>query len=204
MSPPLLLSLLLCAPLTWAVGLPLPAADLQAPADARVQAEYRRLSGELRSLARRQHWAGAERAYQELAALGLPIALEDLVAGGEAARALGELGLAYERLAAAARLDGRREIVDWLWAVDQQYGRVRLRVEPAGAAGVLTAAAPPILPEPRLCVEVAQRRLAEAGVFEGLLPAGSYTLGGQRFEVQPGAPPLVLTVGEPGARSRRR
>ncbi|MCK6519672.1 hypothetical protein L6R46_32010, partial [Myxococcota bacterium] len=110
-------------------------ADEGAPAvsardEAYRKAEAKRLSDELEKLVRRQAWAGAARTYVELEALGLPLGVDDLYAGALTARQLGEMALVYERLLAAAKLDGRREIVEWLWAIDTGYGRVTVAGDP--------------------------------------------------------------------------
>ena len=183
------------------------AAEEGAPAvsardEAYRKAEAKRLSDELEKLVRRQAWAGAARTYAELEAIGLPLGVDELYAGALTARQLGEMALVYERLLAAAKLDGRREIVDWLWAIDTGYGRVSLAGDPASPP-TLSADSPPLLPEQRACVEAAQRHLSESGRFDGLLPAGTYRVNGVAVEVIPGEDPVVLDL-TPAPTGRRR
>ncbi|MCK6524440.1 hypothetical protein L6R49_23795 [Myxococcota bacterium] len=201
MTGPLLTLLLFVIPVASAAEEGAPA--VSARDEAYRKAEAKRLSDELEKLVRRQAWAGAARTYAELEALGLPLGVDELYAGALTARQLGEMGLVYERLLAAAKLDGRREIVDWLWAIDTGYGRVTVIGDPS-APPTLTADAPPLLPEQRACIETAQRHLAESARFEGLLPAGTYRVNGAPIEVTPGAEPIVLDLApEPTGRRRR-
>lgn len=167
--------------------------DAEIEPDARTQAEYRRLSDELSKLTEKQIWVGAERTYQQLEALGLELSFDDHVAGAHSARQAGEIGLTYDRLTAAARLQPDREVVEWLWTLDQEYGRVVLRVEPPGEAP-FQAARVPFAPDARRCIEVAGEHLSSAGRFEGMLPVGGYQLGGQEFTVSPGRVAVEITV----------
>lgn len=201
MSGPLLTLLLLGIPAVSAADEGAPA--VSARDEAYRKAEAKRLSDELEKLVRRQAWAGAARTYAELEALGLPLGVDELYAGALTARQLGEMALVYERLLAAAKLDGRREIVEWLWAIDTGYGRVTITGDPE-APPTLSPESPPILPEPRACVETAQRHLAETGRFDGLLPAGVYRVNGALVEVTPGEPPVVLDLTPPPSGRRRR
>jgi hypothetical protein len=200
MTGPLLTLLMLVIP---AVSV---AAEGAPPVSARDEAyrkaEAKRLSDELEKLVRRQAWAGAARTYAELEALGLPLGVDELYAGALTARQLGEMALVHERLLAAAKLDGRREIVEWLWAIDTSYGRVTVKGDPA-APPTLSAEIPPLLPEQRACVETAQRHLAETGRFDGLLPAGAYRVNGVPVEVIPGEDPVELDL-TPAPSGRRR
>lgn len=200
MTGPLLTLLIFVIPVVSAAEEGAPA--VSARDEAYRKAEAKRLSDELEKLVRRQAWAGAARTYGELEALGLPLGVDELYAGALTARQLGEMALVYERLLAAAKLDGRREIVDWLWAIDTGYGPVTLAGDPE-APPTLSADTPPMLPEQRACVETAQRHLAETGRFDGLLPAGTYRVNGVPVEVIPGAAPVVLDL-TPAPTGRRR
>jgi hypothetical protein len=157
------------------------------------QAEYYRLHDECRKLARRQVWPGVERLYLEMEATGAVLVYEDYLAGAMAARDAGDVLLAYERLTAAAKLNGTREVIDWLWSIDTAYGRVELRTEPLGPAE-LSVAAMPMLPDQRAAIEAAQRQLQEGGSYSGMLPAGTYTFAGQEFTVTPGPKEVLILV----------
>lgn len=168
------------------------------------QAEYYRLHDECIKLARRQLWPGVERLYLEMEATGAALVYEDYLAGAMAARDAGDVLLAYERLTAAAKLNGTREVIDWLWSIDTAYGRVELRTEPLGPAE-LSVAAMPMLPDQRAAIEAAQRQLRESGSYDGMLPAGTYTFAGQEFSVTPGPKEVLILVRpvEPEEKKRR-
>lgn len=172
-----------------------PVASEQAPVEISkaAQAEYYRLHDECRKLARRQLWPGVERLYLEMEATGAALVYEDYLAGAMAARDAGDVLLAYERLTAAAKLNGTREVIDWLWSIDTAYGRVELRTEPLGPAE-LSVATMPMLPDQRAAIEAAQRQLAEGGSYSGMLPAGTYTFAGQEFTVTPGPKEVMILV----------
>ncbi len=157
-----------------------------------VQAEYYRLSDELKKLAGRQAWAGAARRFDDLLDLELPLTYDHWLAGAMAARNLGDPSAAYERLTEAARLEGNHEVVDWLWTLDTEYGRVTLRTEVKKPT--LTAAAMPLLPDQRASVERAMAQVAESGSFTGMLPKGDYTLSGHSFSVSPGPQAVEIVI----------
>ena len=148
-------------------------------------AEGRRLAQDIRQLAAREAWVGVERKFQELVALGVPLTYEDWWRGAQAARSLGRVDEVYLRLQAAAALDPTREALDWLYAIDSNYGHVSLRAEPPlGVA--LRVAEMPFDPDARLAVEWAVAEVGRAAAFEGLLPRGSYDFAAHPFVVEPG------------------
>ncbi|MED5370529.1 MAG: hypothetical protein VX899_05935 [Myxococcota bacterium] len=157
------------------------------------QAEYYRLHDECMKLAKRQLWDGVARLYLEMEATGAALRYDDYVAGAMAARHAGDVLLAYERLQAAAKLDGTREVIDWLWTIDTQFGRVELRTDPQAPAS-LEPARMPMLPDQRAAVEHAQAQLAQTGAFVGFLPAGDYSFAGQGFTVQAGPKEVLILV----------
>jgi len=182
---PLLLSLLL----TSTPALAARSSDVQ-------QSEYHRLSGEMRSLCRRQAWQGVDRTYRALVATGVEPSALDHVRGADAARALGDIASARERLLASVRLQVHRDAIEELYRIDTELGRVAL------AGEGLSAEAPPWLPEHRAAVAFAAERLAEEGRFVGFLPPGAYRLGDHRIEVVAGE---SLTIeADPDDRPRRR
>ncbi len=161
-----------------AFGAPTPPAD-------RSQAEHLRLSGELDQLSQRQFWSGVNRKFAELEKLGVDLTYDDLLHGAHSARALGDMSAAYSRLKRAARLDGTKEVMDWLYAIDMHYGSVELLRNPK-KGDVLSAAEMPFDPDQRAAVELAVATVADTGSYMGMLPRGSYTFAGQEFTVQPG------------------
>ena len=154
-------------------------------ADDAAAAEHDRISDEMERLAERKIWPGVERKFAELVKLETTMTLDDLLIGAHAARELGDVAAAYERLKTAARVKGTKEIVDWLWDIDNNYGHVDLTAVPARSAE-LTAVTMPFDPNQRRAVDSAVKRSKQDGAFRGLLPAGAYSFAGQKFEVVPG------------------
>jgi hypothetical protein len=149
------------------------------------EAEHIRLSGDIDQLAGRQLWPGVEKKFLELEKLGVEMSYDDLMHGAYAARALGNTQNAYDRLKIAAKIKGTREVVDWLFTIDANYGQVHLiATPPRGVALVPTEL--PFDPDQRLCVEGSVERVRKEGTFDGLLPRGNYTFAGQEFRVEPG------------------
>ena len=180
-------------------------ASEQAPVEISkaAQAEYYRLHDECRKLARRQVWPGVARLYLEMEATGAALVYEDFLAGAMAARDAGDVLLAYERLTAAAKLNGTREVIDWLWSIDTAYGRVELRTEPLGPTE-LSVEAWPMLPDQRAAIEAAQRQLSDSGSYIGMLPAGTYTFASQEFTVTPGPKEVLILVRQVEPKKRGR
>lgn len=150
-----------------------------------VDAEHERLSDELEKLASRQVWTGVERKFRELERLGVELTDRDYLHGAYAARELGNVLACYQRLKAAAQKKGTKEIVDWLWDIDTNYGHVELLSVPPRATELGTAEMP-FDPNQRNAVEAAIKSARADGIFVGMLPKGDYTFGGQRFSVEPG------------------
>lgn len=149
------------------------------------EAEHVRLSEDIEQLANRQLWTGVEKKYAELEKLGVEMTFQDLLHGAYAARALGNTQSAYDRLKKAAKVNGTREVVDWLYAIDAGYGQVELvATPPRGVA--LEVAEMPFEPDQRIAVEAAMEKVKKDGKFGGLLPKGAYTFAGQTFTVEPG------------------
>lgn len=169
-----------------------------------IQAEYWRLHDEMQKLAKRQVWPGVARLYNEMAALdGVVLTYDDFVAGAMAARHEGDVLEAYERLTAAAKLEGTREVIEWLWSIDTAYGRVTLVTDPPGAAN-LTIETMPMLPDQRAAVEAARRQVEEAGAYDGMLPEGTYTFADQTFTVTPGPKEVRIEVTPLDDKKKRR
>lgn len=151
--------------------------------EASAQAEYVRLSDDLDRLMQKNAWAGVERTYAKMAELGIPLSFEDYVAGAHAARQAGDVTAARERLTHANALREERDVLDWLWEMDSQYGQVSLK----GDLGAVTLAAVQMPFDPLMAksVQFAEAKVAETGVFEGFLPAGTYAFAGITVKVQP-------------------
>jgi hypothetical protein len=145
------------------------------------QAEYQRLSSEIRSLAKRDHWMGVDHAYVQAVATGAALAFGDHMAGASAALAIGDVGAARQRLMAAKDVEVDREVIETLWSIDTHFTEVHL-VTDRGAE--LHVAEMPFNPQHANAVEFAQERVRETHEFHGYLPAGAYTVGGAAFTVQ--------------------
>ena len=161
-------------------------------------AEAVRLEEELRALAQRQAWAGVERVYDLLERRGVVLDYEDLVYGAQAARYAGRVEEARDRLVAAAKLRGSREVIDSLAAIDATYGTVQL-MGPRRPPALFEAVDPPFDPDQRAALAAARAEVTLTGGFTGLLPRGSYLFGEQRFVVEPG---IAVRI-EVDPRSRR-
>jgi len=174
-------SLVLCLP----VGFASPAeGQAVAEVDAE-QAEADRLSGEIRSLAGRQVWAGVERKYGQALALQGVLESDVHLTAAYAARERGDLLSVYERLSRAAEVKPTKEVVDWLWDLDHNFGRVNLIADRKGTAE-LKVKQMPLDPNRRQAVVAAIAQAEETGDFKGLLPRGEYSFVGQEFRVEPG------------------
>lgn len=159
--------------------------EVPPPDPAVLEAERQRLLEEMQQLARRQLWEGVEKKFQASLALGVPLSFDEYLTGALAARGLGDVQAAYDRLREAARIRPDKDVVDWLWNIDQQYGRVELLTVPPRSVD-LSVEVMPFAPDQRAAVDFAVRKLKEEGSFRGLLPQGAYALQGQRFTVDPG------------------
>ena len=172
--------------------------------DPAVKAEYWRLHDEMQRLANRQVWTGVARLYDEIEGLeGVELTYDDFVAGAMAARHEGEVLLAYERLTEAAKIDGSREVIEWLWSIDTAYGRVQLSTDPPGPSN-LTIEQMPMLPDQRAAVEAARRKIEEEGTYDGMLPEGTYTFADQTFTVTAGPKEVNITVTPLDKRRKKR
>ena len=154
-------------------------------ARAETKAEIDRLSDEIRTLARRQVWSGVERKYSQVVQLQGEVPAEIHLTGAYSAREEGDLLEVYDRLIRAASGSADPAVVDWLWDLDHNYGRVTLIADRRRTAE-LTAGEMPLDPNRRVAVQAAIETCANEGKFNGLLPKGHYEFVGQKFKVDPG------------------
>ena len=146
----------------------------QGPAVEVDQAESIRLSQELEKLSKRNAWAGVERTYVALVKTNGTLTRDDHIRGAHAAQALGKMAEARSRLQLANQFGEDAQIMDWLWDIDSNYGRVFLAgdFETIG----LKCLQMPFNPIQVKAVQYAINQVAEKGVFEGLLPQGEYEI----------------------------
>jgi len=152
---------------------------------ATVRAEADRLSDEIRTLSRRQVWTGVERKYRQVVALGTSVSSDIHLTGAYSARESGNLLRVYERLLRASTGKPNEAVIDWLWDLDHNYGRVTLLADRRRTAS-LTAVQMPLDPNRRNAVQGAIDICSSDGEFNGLLPKGKYNFMGQDFKVDPG------------------
>jgi hypothetical protein len=138
-------------------------------------AEYIRLSEELEKLAVRNAWSGVDRMYAAIIGMGATPSPKDHLSGAHSARALGNVTGARFRLEQANQQIEDKEILDWLWDIDSNYGRVSLLADRGKV--VLNMDVLPFNPDQRKAVEWAQHQISETGTFEGFLPQGDYKFG---------------------------
>ncbi|MCB9777705.1 MAG: hypothetical protein H6742_04005 [Alphaproteobacteria bacterium] len=149
------------------------------------RAEAERLSAELRSRVTDARWQAAADSYGRLAALGDLAGFDDHWRGLQAARAVGDMALAWTALQAAS--DDRPTDPDVLRAEGELlawYGPVDLRVSAkVETVPELTLEPVPMDPTQRQAWENARASLQTHREYHGLLPLGMYELGDQHFEV---------------------
>jgi hypothetical protein len=160
-------------------------------------AEHIRLTEEMRRLSKRNAWKGVEAAFVELEQLrdkrGVELSYEDYWLGAQSARAMGDINAVYNRLKAAAKADGTREVIEWLSDLDANYGQVTLESKKKEEVA-LTPAAMPFAPDQRAAIEAAQALIASDGEYQGLLPKGAYTFGPEAITVEAGGEPIELVL----------
>jgi len=160
--------------------------------------EHQRLHVELERLAAKQAWSGVERTWRDLLATGVDPEDGDRITAAQGALALGDLSAARERLLPVATRTEDRDVIETLYRIDHDYGRVRL----VGSTELVIEERP-FLPEAAAAVAFAAQRVAEEGRFEGHLPPGRYRYGMEIIEVVPGEA-VELDLSEPARRRRRR
>jgi hypothetical protein len=168
------------------------------------KAEHTRISEEMRKLAARNAWSAVEQSYQhltELEAKGEVISYKEFMLGAEAARALGDMGACRARVERASKLDPTKEALDWLADIDTNYGRVDISFDGKYTGErVLAPTVPPFAPDQRASITLAAAQITGGKGFNGLLPAGEYSVAGQKVTVTAGVGKVAsLHVGPPAA-----
>jgi hypothetical protein len=152
------------------------------PSSDGVDAEARRLGEEMVAHASAGRRKPLLRDYRRVLDLGVPFDAQLHLLAGEASLAEGDVAGAVARWQRVPEEHAAAsEVAERLAALGARYGVVRLA---AGPDEVLEGGAR-FLPEEVAAVEHARARLKEEGVFVGLLPIGSFTLGERTLEVAP-------------------
>jgi hypothetical protein len=169
------------------------------------RAEHTRVSEEMRRLAQRNAWSAVEAQFQKLEALeqkGEVLTYPELKLGAESARAVGDIAACKRRLEKATKLDPKPEVVDWLADIDANYGPVTITFDKRWAGDrTMVPTAPPFAPDQRAAIAFVVG-VIETDNYVGVLPAGEYTVSGQKIDVRVGGPiasvSMVPAKGEAG------
>jgi len=151
------------------------------------EAEYIRLSEEMRKLASRNAWRGVEAKYLQMLELekkGIQVGAEDHLLAVQAARQLGSVYDVYVRLQAANAIAPSPELQGQITNIDANYGLVKLDVDDKFKGEFpFKPERMPMDPAKRKAIETAQKLVAEQRKFIGMLPNGRYTLGPRTFDI---------------------
>jgi hypothetical protein len=161
--------------------------------DAAKMGEKLRLEEELKKLAQRNAWAGVERKYLELLRLKIDLPFEDHEMGAQSAGSLGKTYAVYERLLRAQELEDRVDINNSIAHIDANFGRIDIQGHEKRRPD-LNPDIMPFAPDQRKSIEWARQVIKNTGSFNGMLPAGSYSVCSQEFTVAPGAEFLVVKL----------
>lgn len=153
-------------------------------------AEHTRVSEEMRKLAQRNAWAAVESQFQKLVALqssGEVLSVMELSLGIQAAQNLGDITAARARLAQAIKIQPTPEFQGAMNEIDANYGHVKLAYDKRyGSDRTIVAAVPPFAPDQRAAIAIANNIVLGEHDYDGLLPAGDYTVGTHAFTVAAG------------------
>ena len=159
----------------------------QASPQARA-AEVERLEAEVVRLAGKGHWKGVLRTHDALTAFG-PVPAQTLQWAAQASIQLGDTWTGYLRWVQVARVDATPGVHNELAQIRTDYGRLTVRRFDTSPIE-LTATEMPFRPDLRASIQAAQEQLRTTGGFDGMIPMGSYDLGGQPVQVSP--KPVVI------------
>ena len=151
----------------------------------RGEAEYYRLRDELQVFAAKNAWTAVERVFRKIKKTGHPLSQPDWLAGARSAQFVGNVKATHVRLSRAIALKEDQVVLDWLWAIDREYGKLFVAAD-VGVA-TLEPEKTPFDPTHKKAILFAQSRVNEAGVFDGYLPEGVYHFSGHRVVVNPHA-----------------
>lgn len=172
---------LLAATLSANAGEPSSADAGEVRTPEQVASIYRQQAWELHRLAERDAWTGVERVYDDLCRLGIPLTADEYLIGANSAQAAGNLLAVRERLELAHAQREDREVIEWMFRLDQSFGRVVI-VDERRKRPRLTSDKAFFMPDATRSLQYAISML-ETGRFEGLLPVGTYHYGAEVFEV---------------------
>ena len=176
--------------------------DALAISKAAAAGEHTRLAEEMVRLAKRGHWRGVERSYESMAPLqrkGVQLTYDDHYLGAQASRELGNVTRVYRRLLLAKGVKEDPAVVNWLGDLMRQYGEVELIIpERYKGEANLAVSVMPLQPDQRSTIGMAQQRIRDGLIYDGLLPGGEYTFGPHTFNVVAGGDTIVLNLDKRG------
>ncbi len=179
----LLLSTALLGAASLGIAPPAHAGDVE-------KAEHVRVSEEMRKLAQRNAWSAVEAQFEKLLALqsaGEVLTVQELSLGIQAAQNLGDITAARARLEQAIKIEANPDFQQQIQAIDANYGHVKLAYDKRyGGDRVITPASPPFAPDQRASIAIANTVVAAPGDYDGLLPAGDYSIGTHKFTIAAG------------------
>lgn len=147
------------------------------------EAEVERLTQDLTQRAVKGQWAGAERAFEQIEQLSEPAATTWWL-GAQSAANMGHASTAFRRVVFAERAElGVTE--GGFYRYLNEYGRVAIHRVQASCIS-LEPLEKPFDPLHATAIERAAQELAEHGSFYGMLPEGTYRVGGYELNVMAG------------------
>ena len=158
----------------------------------RGEAEYYRLRDELQVFASKNAWTAVERVFRKIKKTEHPLGQLDWLAGARSAQFLGNVKATYFRLSKAINIAEDQMVLDWLWAIDQEYGQLFVAADVGTAT--LEPEKTPFDPTHKKAISFAQSRVNETGVFDGYLPEGVYHFSGHRIVVNPHASAMRIDL----------
>ena len=184
--------LLLSAPFAYAAS-----ADLQ-------NAERKRLSSVMRTLAKKGHWAGVDKNYREMLKLTkATIRYEDHYLGGDAAFKIGNIRASYKRFNRALEAKPDPQAQRMVDAIIAQYIPVEIVIYDQEVPVQLEIKEVPFDPMQQKSIEYAKKALTKLNGFKGMLPKGDYSVGSTVFKLdftqnnkKQLAPKVFVEVGE--------
>ncbi|MFK7931006.1 MAG: hypothetical protein AB8H79_22665 [Myxococcota bacterium] len=163
---------------------------LSSSAIAGNKGEADRLTHELNRLAEKGAWKGVERTYIKLLAESKNLPAAAHITGANAAQQLGDATNASRRYLKAERVEPG-SVGNSLNQYRTAYGRLHVRRVEATCIR-LSPVERPFDPTHGSAIDFADKQLSELGTFNGLVPAGAYTIGPHEVTIVPGTKPTTV------------
>ena len=150
-----------------------------------LNAEYKRLSQEMKRHVSRQRWDKASRVFIEITDLGVDVSYDDWFLAAEINQEIGAIAQTKECLRQAYELRSTTQVEDWRKLIEDQYGDVVLEVKSKDDFD-FSPKFEMSDPVKRNAVAFAKSQLEEERSFSGMLPIGVYHFVGEDFSVEAG------------------